>query len=64
MGFDRCYFEAAVKDGVAPAERDIIIASLIGSTFCVQCVALLLGSWLAQVGALPAPVLAELCLQV
>ena len=64
MGFDHRYFEAAVKDSVAPEERDIIMESLIGNTFCVQCVTYLLGSWLARVGALSAAVPAELCLDV
>ena len=64
MGFDRRYFEAAAKDSVAPAERDIVMESLVGNTFCVQCVTFLLGSWLAQVKAVSAPLPAELCLAV
>ncbi|CAK0888093.1 unnamed protein product [Prorocentrum cordatum] len=63
MRFDRRYFEAAVKDSVLSAERDIVMECLVGNTFCVQCVMLLFGSWLAQIGALSAPLPAELCLQ-
>ncbi|CAK0825619.1 unnamed protein product, partial [Prorocentrum cordatum] len=64
MGFDRRYFEAAVKDSVPSAERDIIMECLVGNTLCIQCVMFLFGSWLAQIGALSAPLPAELCLQV
>ncbi|CAK0904182.1 unnamed protein product, partial [Prorocentrum cordatum] len=64
MGFDRLYFQAAVKDSAPAAERDSVIESLIGNTFCVQAVMYLLGSWLAQVGALAAAIPGSSCLAV
>ncbi|CAK0817682.1 unnamed protein product, partial [Prorocentrum cordatum] len=64
MGFDRRYCEAAVKDSVAPEEWAIIMEGLMGNAFCVQCVTFLLGSWLAQVGALAAAPPGELCARV
>ena len=64
MGFDRLYFQAAVKDSVPASERDSVIESLIGNTFCVQAVTYLLGSWLAQVGALAAAIPGSSCLGV
>ncbi|CAK0911288.1 unnamed protein product, partial [Prorocentrum cordatum] len=64
MGFDRLYFQAAAQDSSAPSERDAIVESLIGNAFCVQVVAYLLGSWLAQVGALAAAMPGQSCLAV
>ncbi|CAK0910046.1 unnamed protein product, partial [Prorocentrum cordatum] len=64
MGFDRLYFQAAVIDSAPAAERDSVIESLIGNTFCVQAVMYLLGSWLAQVGALAAAIPGSSCLAV
>ncbi|CAK0901893.1 unnamed protein product [Prorocentrum cordatum] len=64
MGFDRLYFQGAVKDSVPESERAVVMESLIGNTFCVQVVAFILGTWLAQIKSVKAPVAGQQCLEI